>query len=147
MGPAQDRPDTQEAQHVPGDVGVGDPLRRPVPGDRPGKRHRPGESLEPRRVGLVVLEIGPRDERAPDAGLGKPGPYERQLVRVLERQGAEQDGVGDAEDRHVAADAQRQREHDDAGEERPPGERAEAVPQVTKNVSKHGETSEAGGGR
>ncbi len=144
VGPAQDRLDPQEGEQVPGDVGVGDPLRRPVAGERTGDRNRAGEGLELGGLVLVVLEVGSRDQRAGDVGGGEPGPHEGQLVGVLEGEGAEQNRVGHAEDRDVAADAERQREQDDAGEERPPGEGAERVLHVPKEITNHGFTSAAG---
>jgi hypothetical protein len=45
-------------------------------------------------------------------------PHERQLLRILVRQGPKQNGVGDAEDRHVAADAERQGHDDHRREQR-----------------------------
>jgi hypothetical protein len=141
VGPAQDRLDPEEAQQVVRDVGVGDPLRRPVAGEGAGNGNRAGELLELGGLGLVVLEVGSRDQRAGDVGGGQPGPHERQPVGVLEGQGAEQNRVRYAEDRHGAADAQREREEDDAREERSPGEGADRVPHVTKDIPNHGDTA------
>jgi hypothetical protein len=50
--PAQDRLDTKQVQQVRGDVGVGDPLRRPVSGESAGHGDRPRELPELGRLGL-----------------------------------------------------------------------------------------------
>jgi hypothetical protein len=57
-------------------------------------------------------------------------PYADQSIRVFEGQGLQEHAVHDAEDRRVAADADRQRQHGYAAEERCPRESAKGVSEL-----------------
>ena len=59
-----------------------------------------------------VEEIGVGIEQVPDAGAAVFPEDQRQPVRVFVRKGAEQHGVGDAEDRGAGADSDRDRDDD-----------------------------------
>ena len=143
---AEDRLDPEEREQVGGDVGVGDPFRRPLAGDGPRERHGAREARELGGLGLVVLEVGPRDQRAGHVGGGEAGPDECQLAWVVEGQVAEQDRVRDAEDRDTAADPERQGEQDDPREEGPPGEGADGELHVLQHVADHEGFSASGEG-
>jgi len=55
-----------------------------------------------------------------------------QAVRILIRQGTQQDGVHHAEDRGVGTDTQGERDDSDSGEARPLSQHAESVANVLK---------------
>ena len=85
-GPTEERPDAEQLEQVPRRVAVHDALGLAGAGQRAGDGRRPGEALEPRGLGLVVPEIGSRDERALDIGRLQARPHERQLLGMIVRQ-------------------------------------------------------------
>ena len=136
-GPTDERPDAEQLEQVPRRVAVDDALGLAVAGQRAGDGRRPGEALEPRGLGLVVPEIGSRDERALDIGRLQARPHERQLLGMIVRQRSKQHGVRHAEHRHVAADAERQGEDDHRREERSSDKGANRVVEVANDVAEH----------
>ena len=136
-GPTVEWPDAEQLEQVPRRIAVRDALGLAAAGQRAGDGRRPGEALEPRGQGLVVLEIGPRYERALDIGRLQARPHERQLLGMIVRQRTKQNGVRHAEHGHVAADAERQGEDDHRREQRPSDERANRVLEVANDVADH----------
>jgi hypothetical protein len=74
-------------------------------------------------VALPGLPVRPRDQH--------------EIVGARERQRTQEDGVDDAEDRRVGADADRNRQDREHQETRRPPERARGVPNVLKEVVDH----------
>jgi hypothetical protein len=136
-GPTVEWPDAEQLEQVPRRVAVRDALGLAGAGQRAGDGRRPGEPLEPRGQGLVVLEIGSRYERALDIGRLQARPHERQFLGMIVRQRTKQNSVRHAEQRHVAADAERQGEDDHRREQRPSNERANRVLEVANDVADH----------
>jgi hypothetical protein len=136
-GPTEKWPDAEQLEQVPRRVAVHDALGLAAAGQRAGDGCRPGEALEPRRQGLVILEIGSRYERALDIGRLQARPHERQLLGMIVRQRTKQNSVRHAEHRYVGADAERQGEDDHRREQRPLDERANRVLEVANDVADH----------
>jgi hypothetical protein len=65
-------------------------------------------------------------------GRGQPGPEGHQLFRLFIAQRPQKNGVDDAEDGGVSADAERQRQHRDRGKARAPKQRSKGVAEVLK---------------
>jgi hypothetical protein len=63
-------------------------------------------------------------------GGGHPVPDQHQTLRVLEGERPQEDGVGDAEDGDAAPDPERESDHDDGGERRTMGERADRIADI-----------------
>ena len=136
-GPTVEWPDAQQLEQVPRRVAVRDALGLAAAGQRAGDGRRPGEALEPRGQGLVVLEIGSRYERALDIGRLQARPHERQFLGMIVRQRTKQNSVRHAEQGHVAADAERQGEDDHRREQRSSDEGANRVLEVANDVADH----------
>jgi hypothetical protein len=96
-------------------------------GERGGRRAEQRHTAEGNAVRppLLVVELG--DPGLVEAVCGVGVPEHHQPLRVSERQRPEQDGVDDAEDCGVGADAQRERQERDAGEGRLLEEGAESI--------------------
>ena len=120
--------DAERREHVRADVAdrhaLGLAVARQVrlaiaPGGHFGQRRRPAAVVEDFSLGDPRLV-----ERGPAA------PDHDGAIRVAPRQRSQQDGVDDAEDRGVRADAERERQHGDGGERGIPRKRADAEPEI-----------------
>ena len=100
-----------------------------------------GEILEHGGLLLVIDEVRTRHERPIHIRVRQTIPHQHQLLGILERQRPEEDGIGDAEDGHDAADPQRQRQHEHRRVSRALGERAEGVLKILAQETHEGNFS------
>ncbi len=128
--PAERRLDTQGSKIIHVDRGPLDALRR-IPADEvegPRLRH-----AEAREAMIALAEGGKLQHRhAERIEALAHGHAEDQPVEAGDRQPAQQQGVGRAEDGGVGADAERQGEHRDGGEARILAQHARAEAQVSR---------------
>ena len=114
----------QQLEHALGDLDAGQLLRLLEPGH--GDRARVPQSDVDKglvRVAVGVVDRGRlRQDVRSDTGSGVP--HRHQSVRVLECEGLDQHAVHHAEDRGVAADAQREGDDAHRGEHRLAGQRS-----------------------
>ena len=124
---AEDRFDTEELPIVEGHGFGEDALGSVAAGEGDGVEAVSGGVLQGGGAVLVIGEIGGGDGHASGAGLF---PQCEQALRVAVREAAEHDGMDDAEDRSVDAEAEGEGENGDSGEAGGLAEGAEAVPYI-----------------
>jgi len=138
--PAQRGRGAQQRGEVAGDADDVELARIAAAGQRHGGGLHHGEPLQRAALAPPVVEIAVGDRQlVGQAGRLRQrrvrGPRHHQPAGVAERRRLEQRRVDDAEDRGVAADAERQGEHGGKGEAGLPGEAAGGEAEVLDHVS------------
>ena len=110
-----------------------EPLGFDAFGDRQASIGIGGEAREAARLRLPVAEVLIRDLAAIAGARDLRGIQHREAFGLLERQRPQRDAVGDAENRAVDADPQRQAQNDQRGKAGAAEHASSRVPQVLNN--------------
>lgn len=140
---AHRRVDAEEVEVVAGDDLASETFRDPVGGGQGrAEEAAEGEVGEDLVVRAVVLVVEPRhrQQSAPRAGLVAllGGEQRHQRLGIRDREPAQEERVGQGEDRDAGADADGQGDQRQSGHRRPPEEGSEGETQVAGRMFHHG---------
>ena len=110
------RIDTERGKELGRYLGSGNPFRQISARDFKGDRAVGGHGFERLLIASQVLEVERRKRQSVDASLGESFLKRHQPIRVGVAERPNQHRIDDAKERRVRADAQAERQDDDAGE-------------------------------
>ena len=145
--PAVQRPRAEHRQQVRGHADRPDAFRFAVASQVEVRAKRDRDVLESRMTRLDVEVLGRREPVFRDVESRRSVPEDREPVGILIGQRSEQQRTGDAEDRAVGADADRDRQDRDSSQPRGPQKRANGIAEVLEQRRHAGILAARKGGR